>query len=638
MLFRHEDFEIENGVLTAYRGSDVCIVIPDGVRAIGKHAFLCLSRIEAVTIPDSVVEIGEGAFSDCFRLQSMTLPRHLTKIGKYAFEDCRSLKSINIPSGVTELPTGVFMQSGLERLVIPPNVTNICDSAFMTCFKLESITISPGVKTIGHAAFANCRSLSTVTLSDGLEAIGAGAFSDCKNLKSINLPDSLVRIGERAFRNCRLLKLVNEPNGLVEIGENAFSGAGAAVEAALKAAARRNHKLDSACIATVTGLRRHKNADELLCADINGHSVIVGKTCRIGQRVVYFPVGCRLDEQFAREQHLLRVKGENGSQAGGYVDPVSRVVAPLRLRGERSEGLALPIESLSTYTDIETLRDGDRFSVLNGHRICRTVIPDSMEIVFRERTLVKYHSCQADPRKLYLPWGLEAIEKGAFMHCSYLVEVVIPETVKRIGNQAFYDCPNLKRIVIPDSVISIGDEAFVYCGGSAPSVVFKGRKEIQLSAFLPKDFELRNGTLVRYHGGLRTVVIPDGVTEIGDNAFLGNGMLERVVISAGVKRIGNSAFLECRRLREVFIPDSVTSIGSAAFFKCRALRDVTIPASTESIGEHAFGYYFFFRYLEGAKFPLEEYRRYRHFRIHCEKGSAAETYARNNLLTCVTKK
>ena len=606
MSFDPVDFEIENGLLKKYCGDDVRVSIPDGVKAIGEWAFARCSNMEEVTIPDSVVRIERSAFDRCTGLKSVTLPPCLTRIGEWAFSNCSHMKSITIPAGVTEIPRGAFCRSGLEQITLPP-----------------------GVQIIGYGAFMYCSRLRTASLPEGLTVIGKSAFEDCKNLKLINLPDSLVSIEERAFRNCRSLNLADEPNCVAEIDEKAFHGATPTLEARVKAAARRNHTLESACIATVTSLRRHKNADELLCAEINGHTVIVDKTCRKGMRMVYFPVGCRLDDTFAREHHLLR-----GEKGGGYLDPVRRVVSFLRLRGERSEGLALPVEWLKDYTDTEALKDGDRFSVLNGHRICRTVIPDSMDISFTRRVLVKYHPGQDAPQRLFLPLGLEVIEDCAFIHCRRLVEVIIPETVTRIGRRAFYDCPDLERVEIHNSDASIGEEAFVNCGSLRSVVLPKEQKVIQLEPFLSKDYVIQSGKLVRYNGDFPTVVIPEGVTEIGNGAFMDNGSLERVVIPEGVDRIGYRAFRGCRRLGEVSIPDSVKSIGEEAFFMCRALRNVTVPPGVEQIGEHAFGQFFFFRYISGTDFPYEEYRNFQNFCMYCKKGSAAETYALKNHLNC----
>ena len=95
----------------------------------------------------------------------------------------------------------------------------------------------------------------------------------------------------------------------------------------------------------------------------------------VGQRVVYFPTDGQLNEEFARENNLLRLKDESGNNVGGYLDPAKRNIKALKLRGEQSDGLVLPIEVLSKYTDITQLKDGDAITVLNGVEICNKYIP-----------------------------------------------------------------------------------------------------------------------------------------------------------------------------------------------------------------------------------------------------------------------
>ena len=91
-----------------------------------------------------------------------------------------------------------------------------------------------------------------------------------------------------------------------------------------------------------------------------------------------------------------------------------------------------------------------------------------------------------------------------------------------------------------------------------------------------------NGTLIT------DLVIPDGVTSIGDGAFDGCSGLTSVTIPDGVTSIGDGAFYGCSGLTSVTIPDSVTSIGSYAFCDCSGLTSVTIPDSVTSIGDYAF--------------------------------------------------
>ncbi|MBP3762213.1 MAG: leucine-rich repeat domain-containing protein [Ruminococcus sp.] len=87
------------------------------------------------------------------------------------------------------------------------------------------------------------------------------------------------------------------------------------------------------------------------------------------------------------------------------------------------------------------------------------------------------------------------------------------------------------------------------------------------------SFEIKNGVLI----------IPDGVTSIGDEAFSYCESLKSVTIPDSVTSIGDLAFLHCTNLTSVTIPDSVTSIGKCAFLECESLESVTIPDSVTNI-------------------------------------------------------
>lgn len=130
-----------------------------------------------------------------------------------------------------------------------------------------------------------------------------------------------------------------------------------------------------AYITTINTIYKHPNADRLQIVEVFGSSVIVDNSYHEGQRVIFFPVDGQLDEKFADENGLLRKKDENGNNIGGYMDASKRNITAIRLRGSKSEGLILPIETLSSYTDITKLKDGDTISVLNDVEICKKYIP-----------------------------------------------------------------------------------------------------------------------------------------------------------------------------------------------------------------------------------------------------------------------
>ena len=132
-----------------------------------------------------------------------------------------------------------------------------------------------------------------------------------------------------------------------------------------------------AYITTIKNLRKHSNADRLQCTTIFGNNVIVDLSYKEGQRVIFFPTDGQLGEEFANENNLVRKKDAEGNNIGGYLDPEKRNITALKLRGEKSEGLVMPIEVLSKYTNINKLKDGDQITVLDGHEICRKYIPRS---------------------------------------------------------------------------------------------------------------------------------------------------------------------------------------------------------------------------------------------------------------------
>ena len=92
-----------------------------------------------------------------------------------------------------------------------------------------------------------------------------------------------------------------------------------------------------------------------------------------------------------------------------------------------------------------------------------------------------------------------------------------------------------------------------------------------------------------YRSYIKYVTLPDGLTSIGNNAFVGCSRLTSITIPNSVTSIGDQAFYECESLTSVTIPNSViTSIGDWAFACCFSLTSVTIPNSVTSIGGSAF--------------------------------------------------
>ena len=83
-----EAFEIEDGVLIHYHGTESCLVIPEGVSEIGERAFYACESIRSIEIPKTVRMIGEYAFACCRNLQSVSFSEGLEYIEACAFYQC----------------------------------------------------------------------------------------------------------------------------------------------------------------------------------------------------------------------------------------------------------------------------------------------------------------------------------------------------------------------------------------------------------------------------------------------------------------------------------------------------------------------------------------------------------------------
>jgi hypothetical protein len=189
-----------------------------------------------------------------------------------------------------------------------------------------------------------------------------------------------------------------------------------------------------------------------------------------------------------------------------------------------------------------------------------------------ERKLIK---CAIEAvGEIVIPMGVTEIDSYAFMRCTGIVSVVIPESVTTIGFSAF-EKSGLTHITLPDSVTEIGECAFQGCTELKEVIMSNSVTEIEEKTFAGC-------------AKMTSIIIPNSVTRIGEGAFAGCDGLASVVLSNSLAVIEKETFLECVNLINIDVPESVTEICKDAFGYCKSLTSITLPNSLRKIGERVF--------------------------------------------------
>lgn len=177
--------------------------------------------------------------------------------------------------------------------------------------------------------------------------------------------------------------------------------------------------------------------------------------------------------------------------------------------------------------------------------------------------------------------GIEEIGENAFFQCSKLQNIELSENVKKLGYQCFRSS-GLTSIAIPESVTSFGEK-----GTDSYGNIFDGCLSLR-TVVLPENMTEIPNEMFWNCNKLTSVNIPQGVTHIRAAAFRSCESLPEITLPEGLVDIGNEAFRHCKQLNNVTLPETLTGIGGQSFGGCTSLTSITIPNSTDHIGTYCF--------------------------------------------------
>ncbi len=474
------------------------INLQEGITHIGSNAFRDCTPLTTIIIPSSVTEIGSSAFRGCTSLQSITIPDSVTYIGESAFEGCSLLSSVKMPNTIKSIESSTFRGcTSLSSITIPDSVETIEASAFQSCISLPLISLPDSVTYLGESAFEGCSLLSSFKMSNSIKLIDSSAFRGCTSLPSITIPDSVTYLGESAFEGCSLLSSFKMPNIIKSIEPFTFRDCTSLPTIAIPVS-----------VETI-GASAFQDCTSL-------HTIIIPDS------VTYL--------------------GESAFEGCSILSSVK---------------ISNSIKSIESFT----------------FRGCISL------------------------QSIFIPDSVETIGLSAFQGCTSLTSLNLGNSIISVGGSAFKSCNSLTSLVIHGYVTIAGDDAF-----DGKFYDSDGKMELEPTATMLADstFNKVDGKWIKQvptpsedppvSGGCGENVTYELDISTGTLAINGFGQMDNYnQTNSPWFHLSNAPWFSYKNyIKTVVIGNSVTSIGDNAFYCCTSITYVNIPDSITSIGKFAF--------------------------------------------------
>ena len=583
------------------------VVTERGNFIIGDSAFY-KNNLTEVTLPEGVIAVLTSAFQGN-QLQTVTLPKTIWWVENSSFKDNR-ISKLNFPKTCTfqcEIHANAFTNNNIKSVRLPDYTLVVQKWAFLYNPGIESVpdkapsgeaemggvvymyTDNPNLANMDRIHHIDRKSESQLSWHqklivgdkpevdnvwqaadftyDGTKVTGLSesGVKKSQNNKELILPDTVTEIGARAFEGYAFSKVML-PAKLKAIGEAAFKGnklQTLSVPGTVKVISDSAFAQDEALLTELTlgeGIKEIQAGafagSALVKANLPDSLDILDNDAfkrELDQKVLLYT---NVQKEYpASDYHTVKVNlGDWNEQDFTYNGTiVTGFTETGKLKSEDNSNLVIPDKN----------PDGDWITEIGSAEITDTDGLFGGEGVVFET--------------LKLPSKLEKIGTGAFRGIG-LQKVTFPETLEEIGMMAF-QTNELREIILPDSVTTLGQAAFATNPKVERLVLSKNLKTIPSTAF-------GNTTGCAPYTEL---IIPEGVTQIENNAFNGNS-LKKIEIPKSVTKIGSSAFMNTdtnRTLTEVKLHEGLTSIGSKAFGYA-ALTNVELPSTVTTLNKNTF--------------------------------------------------
>lgn len=586
------------------------ITIKGNIQTIGEEAF-ANSNIEEVVFEGNFkgLAIGAGAFRNCVRITVITLPDNVEQIGDNVFEGCYNLTNLaysaEIPLGrlfTTVNPQndnwykaeqgGVtyYLPKKLKEIVVTNTATAIADYAFQNATQVTKVTLAtkndedkPYTTKIGNYAFANTGSIevnlgsveiignaafrnsgiATVEFT-ALKKLGVDAFNGTTNVTVVRFNDAPIdNVSARAFANSSIERV--HLGGIKTIAMSAFANSKLSVIS------------DSESVETIME-KAFFNATAIKANIINNNFINV---VDIGKEAFF-------GTDFFNTASGLVVIGKvlySAKSEGGTITPNTNVVSIAPYAFKDAQYTMLDLSDFSNLKYIES------YAFAGNGNIVEVTLPASLSEIKNSA----FKGCSSIKKiNLSACSNISRIWQYAFAGCKYLDTITFATFASTndmavklaINDYAFMGCTALVTLNLPENL------------GTLDSYAFKGCTALETVNFVANAKFITPETTEGGTDPAPEAYDPAGlVTTIGDGAFMDCTSLTTITLPYFIARIGNSAFENCTALATFTTMDgadnktaALRTIGDRAFFYNTSLNtvDVNTTKGVNTIGVSAF--------------------------------------------------
>ena len=615
---------VRNIAASAFAGNDTLekVVIPSSVITIGDEAFSgsMIYTVEFTAGGSEKLDIGYKAFYGIYDdwdevgLGAIKLPDRPITIGEYAFANNGAVQEISL-GGTTYIGDYAFSNTGYTgysgtrvSLVIPKTVETIGNYAFEGSYdgRIYGATFEEledgetyALKTIGAFAFSGSY-ITSFNVPATVESLGTRAFYDCENLESLTFEEGTAPLeygtpydnySGLVFEVSYSLGTVHLPGRLTVLHNDAFYS---------------GYTSYSAFTVTFGDQYAEGNFTESRLTTIGENAFRGSKVTTLTIPSSVTSIGANAFYGTSLETITFEDGGTDPLTIGDYAfnecSSLESVVFPSNLSElginvfqDGGYHAASSLASIEVAEGCKAFASKDGALYSGGFAELLFCPPAKTgKITIADETLRIADQAFAAAKVEEVAFGenskLTEIGDQAFLACSNLTSVVLPNSVTTIGNDIFLRCNNLESVTLPASLATftasmLGCDSLqnIYIGDG--STTYKSVDGVLFSADLK--------TLVYYlpTRADESYEIPAGTEQIAAGAFSGNAYLKNVTIPASVKLLNANAFSNCTKLTGVNFADGSTEplvIGKYAFSGCTSLASIALPSRTSAIEDYAF--------------------------------------------------